>query len=348
VSLRHVLIPAGITSATLALLTTFTIDSYFWTSPIWPEWTAFRFNTLEGHSSEWGTSPVYYYFLTCIPKLLLNPLTYTLCIPVALTARSSSRPAAAILLPHLAFIAVYSLLPHKEARFIIYSVPALTAVAASGASHIWIRRHRSRLCALGAIALVASTIAAFAASTALLALSSQNYPGAVALQRLHMRADGERPMVRVHIGNLAAQTGVTRFLQRGTPAGAGEGTVWYYDKTEVGRDGEADSDANVSREFWERFDYVLVEVEEEKRVSGKWEVMDVVNGYAGIGLVREEVGQGIGIQHVDGKGKAQDGLRAKIVQLWQQVEVALKQYITRGWWVKVKMEPKIKTLRKLE
>jgi len=163
-----------------------------------------------------------------------------------------------------------------------------------------------------------------------------------------MRADGERPMVRVHIGNLAAQTGVTRFLQRGTPAGAGEGTVWYYDKTEVGRDGEADSDANVSREFWERFDYVLVEVEEEKRVSGKWEVMDVVNGYAGIGLVREEVGQGIGIQHVDGKGKAQDGLRAKIVQLWQQVEVALKQYITRGWWVKVKMEPKIKTLRKLE
>ena len=335
-------------SATLALITTFTVDSYFWTSPVWPEWTAFRFNTLEGHSSEWGTSPVYYYFLICIPKLFLNPLTYTLCIPVALTTRSSSRPAAALLLPHLAFVAIYFLLPHKETRFIIYSVPVLTAVAAAGASHIWIRRYRSRLCGIGAIVLVASTVAAFAASTALLALSSQNYPGAVALQRLHGLADGERPMVRVHIGNLAAQTGVTRFLQKPTPVGAGEGTVWYYDKTELGKDGEMDVVANVNRAFWERFDYVLVEVEEEKKVEGKWEVLDVVEGYAGIGLARDKAGEVDGNKGVDDDMNETEGLRRKVMQLWQRVEVAMKRYITRGRWIKVKMEPKIKILKKLE
>ena len=149
-------------------------------------------------------------------------------------------------------------------------------------------------------------------------------------------------MVRVHIGNLAAQTGVTRFLQKGTPAGAGEGTVWYYDKTDVGRDGEEVLDANVSREFWERFDYVLVEVEEDKRVNGKWEVLDVVNGYAGVGLAREEA------VTLDDDGKATKGLRRNVVQLWLRVEATLKRYVTRGWWMKVKMEPKIKILKKLE
>jgi len=170
----------------------------------------------------------------------------------------------------------------------------------------------------------------------------------VALQRLHGLADGERPMVRVHIGNLAAQTGVTRFLQKPRPVGAGEGTVWYYDKTEVGKDVEMDVGAIVSRAFWERFDYVLVEVEEEKKVEGKWEVLDIVEGYAGIAIVTDKAEEVDGNRDVNEDGKATNGLRMKIAQLWDRVEVALKRYITRGRWIRVRMEPKIKILKKLE
>jgi alpha-1,6-mannosyltransferase len=337
VSLLHILLPAGISAALFALFLTITIDSFFWQTPLWPEWTAFRFNTLEGHSSEWGTSPSYFYFLNALPKLLINPSTYLLCIPIALADRYARTQSIGLVAPNLAFITLYSLLPHKEWRFILYSVPPLTGVAAAGAAYIWVRRSRSWLFSLLALALVASTFVSFIASTGLLAISSMNYPGAAALGRLHDLAHGERPMIRVHLGNLACQTGVTRFLQKPAPVEVGmNGTVWHYDKSEIV--GTPDDEA---RAFWERFDYVLVEREDE--VVGRWEIVEVVSGYAGVGLVKGQTQSGNG----NGNVSKNEWIRTMMVG-YTLMEDVLRRYVTGGRWIEVKMEPKIRIMRKLD
>lgn len=288
----------------------------------------------------------------------MNPLTYTICMPVALSDRYLRGPSTSLLVPGLAFIALYSLLPHKEWRFIIYGVPSLTATAAAGASFIWTRRTRSWLFTVLSLALVASTVASFVASMALLFISSLNYPGAVALSRLHAIEAGTRPMVRVHLDNLSCQTGVTRFLQKARPGvkevGNGKGTglgVWFYDKTDISADADNVSDGVMTggnKSFWERFDYVLIEAGRAASVLGNWEVVDVIEGYAGIGMV------GRNVPEKQREKKAKDfwksegpGLRM-LVETLEAVEGALRTYVTGGRWIEVKMEPKIKILRKVD
>jgi len=90
------------------------------------------------------------YFSSFLPKLLLNPLALPL-VAAALYIPATSRAARALAIPQLAFIALYSLQPHKEARFIIYTVPPLTAAAALAASYIWTRRARTLLYRLGSL-----------------------------------------------------------------------------------------------------------------------------------------------------------------------------------------------------
>ena len=261
ISLRRVIIPAGLAAMTVALITTVTIDSFFWQDfPVWPEWVAFRYNTIEGKSSDWSTSPWYFYFVNAIPRLMMNPVTLLLCIPVALADRLTRSFCLKLLLPLLVFVGVYSLLPHKEWRFIIYVIPGLTAVASAGAAYIWNRRTKSWLYAFLSLVLVVSTVGSFAASMGLLYISSLNYPGATAVQRLHEVAGNQRPFLRVHLDNLACQTGVTRFLQKKTPEMFAKGwenqTVWYYDKTE-------DEGTKSTPEFWQRFSVELAESDQQ-------------------------------------------------------------------------------------
>lgn len=261
-SLSKEVIPAGIAGASIALATTVSVDSFFWQQfPLWPEWVGFYYNTILGKSSEWGTSPFHYYFLNALPRLLLNPVTYLICIPMALMQKTSQD----ILTPHLAFILAYSLLPHKEWRFIIYSIPAFTAVAAGGAGWIWTRRNKSLVYLALSVSIILSTIASFLLSGALLYISSLNYPGGEALRTLHALVPAGEVNVSVHMDNLACQTGVTRFLQTRP--------TWVYDKTE----GE-----HLDPMFWQQFDYVLAE--QPERVIGSWQPLAVIEGYSGLAL----------------------------------------------------------------
>ncbi|TVY44814.1 Dol-P-Man:Man(7)GlcNAc(2)-PP-Dol alpha-1,6-mannosyltransferase [Lachnellula occidentalis] len=118
ISLKTV-IPAGVISALVALAISVPIDSYFWQKPLWPELWGFYYNAIQGKSADWGTSPFSYYFTSLLPKLLLNPLILVL-LPLAYFIPATQHPTMNLALPSLLYIAIYSLQPHKEARFIIY------------------------------------------------------------------------------------------------------------------------------------------------------------------------------------------------------------------------------------
>jgi alpha-1,6-mannosyltransferase len=269
-----------------------------------------------------------------LPKLLLNPLITFLLIPLALFYPSTRRSAASLVVPSLAFVAIYSLQPHKEARFIIYVVPPLTTCAALSASYIFARRSRTILNRLLSLLLLISVIGSFAASLVFLAVSSLNYPGGEALFRLHQLVARDRPTadrVSVHMDVLACMTGVSRFQQaspspplarrlsallppfqpttdtdphaaKNAPSSS-SGIVYDYDKTESPA-------ALLDPAFWSRFDYVLAEHPET--VVGSWEVVDTVFAYGGMEILRpgQQSRSGVGEEvriWEDLGGKGQDG-----------------------------------------
>ncbi len=69
--------------------------------------------------------PFLWYFTSALPRALLLPL---LSIPWALF--TDTRRAVRLVGPAVGFVLLYSFLPHKELRFIIYAVPLFNTVAA--------------------------------------------------------------------------------------------------------------------------------------------------------------------------------------------------------------------------
>ncbi|KAJ5168156.1 uncharacterized protein N7482_003750 [Penicillium canariense] len=338
---------AGLAGLTSGLILTVCIDSMFWNQLVWPELNAFLFNVVEGQSSAWGTEPFYFYFVNALPRLLLNPLIYLLAIPITLRNPALRRPILPLLAPCMAFVTLYSAQPHKEWRFIIYVVPVLTATAALGAGYLWTRRSRSAFAYIASHLLVLSTVAAFLLSNlALLPASAANYPGAHALNALHRYHEQQSLSsgASVYLGNLACQTGVTRFLQRSPEQG------WSYDKTE-------DENTKSTGKFWDQFDYVLVEASadpefrdaDETRLhsalpSSQWETAEVVDGFVGISILRP----GAPAARV-----AEQRILAKLtgeslVRVYEKVRDFVRKLVLRGWWVELKMRPRVKVLKRVQ
>ncbi|PSS16965.1 glycosyltransferase family 22 protein [Amorphotheca resinae ATCC 22711] len=301
VSLQSI-IPTGLISALVALAISIPVDSYFWQRPIWPELAGFYYNAIQGKSADWGTSPYIYYFSSLLPRLLLNPLILIALIPLSLIIPATRFQSRDLVVPSVLFIAIYSLQPHKESRFIIYVVPALTAAASLSASYIWTRRSKSILYSFGALFLAASITSSFAGSTAMLLISSLNYPGGEALSRLHnflaqdpssIPTINGTGLVKIHMDVLSCMTGITRFQQyssfglnsedslalgRGQlPEISGIRTHLVYDKTEEG-------DELLDPQWWSNFDFALME--EPGKAIGAWEVISTVYAYAGIEVLR--------------------------------------------------------------
>lgn len=331
------IIPTFIVFFITSLLLTIPIDSYFWQKPLWPELWGFYYNAILGSSSDWGVSPWHYYFTSAIPKILTNPLSTSVLIPYALWNTGTKSQAQQLVVPSLLFVAIYSLQPHKEARFIFYIAPPLTAAAALGANYIFTRRTKSVLFLSASVVILGSVLVSFAISTAMLVISSLNYPGGEALLELRNLVSSPSSLdlqtVTIHTDVLSCMTGVTLFGQHPSlpnDSRSASEITFNYDKTE-------DESILRSPAFWEKFDYVLAE--DPSKVLGPWETVGVVEGFAGIEIVRPSTSLKYDIEsgqdRIFGRGalvrRVKDSTRALI----------------GGWWVGPKMEPKIHILRKM-
>lgn len=147
-------------SVMAGLVITGTVDKYFWadqwnlssTSPastssivsliskypfLWPEGQGFVFNVLHGKSSDWGTSPWYFYPVMSLPKILSLAYPFALYELAASLLNARSMEGMEGGLKGLGFVVLIqmglmSLLGHKEWRFLIYGVPIWDLLAVLG------------------------------------------------------------------------------------------------------------------------------------------------------------------------------------------------------------------------
>lgn len=226
-------VQAGVAAAPPAIMATFLVDSYFWkVGPLWPELAGVFFNVFQGKSSEWGVSPWHTYISSALPKLLLSSLPLSL---FSITVDSRSR---SFLLPNILFVALISALAHKEWRFVVYVVPAFNVAAAQGLRVLY-RACRQRLRFFAPLLVLAPIVVNIGATAFFVKTSMENYPGGAAISHLNDRFS-HLPEARIHICNLAAQTGASLFLQVHSPPYAPHlrppsqpALNWTYSKTDA-------------------------------------------------------------------------------------------------------------------
>jgi len=225
------LLRLGFGTAFVALALTVAVDSVLWRRPLYPEGEVLWFNTILNKSSEYGTAPWHWYFSSALPRAMLLSYPLALLSPLVVGQRIRELVAVPVL-----FVALYSILPHKELRFVLYALPPLNVAAAVAAARLYRKlpeddekatKETRMLAIFGRLGTVLMLVASFGASCLFLMAAAQNYPGALALHQLHAlgaAAASRGNPVHVHIGVDAAVSGVSRFLELGG--------AWRYSKAE--------------------------------------------------------------------------------------------------------------------
>ncbi|XP_015124305.1 probable Dol-P-Man:Man(7)GlcNAc(2)-PP-Dol alpha-1,6-mannosyltransferase isoform X2 [Diachasma alloeum] len=261
--LFKIAVPAGI----FFLALTIGVDSIFWRRILWPEGDVFYFNTVLNKSSQWGTLPFFWYFYSALPRGLGFS---SLLVPLGMLWDARVR---ALAVPAVIFVLLFSFLPHKELRFIIYVFPLLNIAAASVCHRIWQNRAKSTLWAILSLGIIAHLILNAIGSMFFLCVAGSNYPGGMAIMRLHRLERDTKTPLNVHIDVLTAQTGVSRFTQLNPK--------WSYSKVE-----------NISYddpEALQQFTHLLMEAKSKYSPNIKpylrtHDILDAIDGFSHIAL----------------------------------------------------------------
>lgn len=190
-------IPAFIFNTSFTVL----VDSFFYRKIIWPELTVFYFNVVENKSSNYGVSPFYWYFIVGLFKSMgfLYIASFIYAIYSCKLFKSSLYLSATI------FILTMSLLPHKEIRFLFFLIPFLNKYACQCLIKIGKSSLMNKLLVTGILSTnIILTVTQLKASYS-------NYPGGPAVLELNQLIDPTMN-AHIHIGNFAAQNGVSKYL----------------------------------------------------------------------------------------------------------------------------------------
>lgn len=216
-----------------SVVATITIDSLMWRKLLWPELSVFYFNIIQNKSSEWGTQPWLWYLYKALPNALL------LAYPFAFLGLFRSHIEKRFFIPIVSFLALFSMLPHKELRFIFYIIPVLNLSASSTIQSLIIDSHKRR--SLFSTFIQAMFVLAlglcFLSSIFRVHISGRNYPGGEAMIRFH-KVHASEANIRLHIDVETAMSGCSRFLQMNEAC--------TYEKTE-----------NLSEEELKQYNYLL-------------------------------------------------------------------------------------------
>ncbi|KAL5161609.1 Dol-P-Man:Man(7)GlcNAc(2)-PP-Dol alpha-1,6-mannosyltransferase [Glycine soja] len=176
-------------------------------------WKSWDYSDLcfETHAFHW-------YFTSALPRSLLA------AFPLSLFGLFVDRRVRSFTFPVLAFILLYSKLPHKELRFIISSVPIFNLSASIASNRIYNNKKKMVwnllfLILLGLLLMsLAGTVTSFMASY-------WNYPSGHALKKLHgIGFHNDTDERWVHIDTFSAMNGISRFCESDFP--------WRYSKEE--------------------------------------------------------------------------------------------------------------------
>lgn len=262
----------GIFGLGLGSAISITVDSYFWQEWCLPEVDGFLFNVVAGYASKWGVEPVTAYFTHYLRMMFMPP---TVLLLNYFGYKLAPAKLKIVSLASLFHIIVLSFQPHKEWRFIIYAVPSIMLLGATGAAHLWENMKVKKITNVLCLAILPlSIMTSFFISMAFLYISRMNYPGGEALTSFNdMIVEKNITNATVHISIPPCMTGVTLF-----------GELNYgvyginYDKTE---------NTTLLQEMWPSFDFLITheptasQLPFENKTTNHWELVNTTKMFTG-------------------------------------------------------------------